>query len=55
MNKLKNYDEKTRKIVLDVIKALLQSNVNAFYNTYVEKRLKKYERTLLNENTSSER
>lgn len=54
MNKLKNYDEKDRKIILDVIKALLQSNVNAFYNTYVEKRLKKYERTLLNENTSSQ-
>ncbi len=53
MNRMKNYDEKSRKIVIDVIKALLQSNMNAFYNTYVEKRLKKYERMSEDENTGS--
>ena len=44
MNKAARFDDSTRKIIMDVLKALFQSNISAFYNTYLDKVLKRYER-----------
>ena len=44
MNKAARFDDSTRRIILDVLKALFQSNISAFYNTYLDKVVKRYER-----------
>ena len=44
MNKAARFDDSTRRIILDVMKALFQSNISAFYNTYLDKVVKRYER-----------